>query len=100
MNREPNNKLTTRQGQPVTDNQNMRTIGDRGPAVMENYQFMEKIAHFDRERVPERVVHARGTGAHGVFESYGTVAGEHDLHGPSYSRNKVNRHLFLCDFQQ
>ena len=77
MNREPNNKLTTRQGQPVTDNQNMRTIGDRGPAVMENYQFMEKIAHFDRERVPERVVHARGTGAHGVFESYGTVAGEH-----------------------
>ena len=55
----------------------MRTVGDRGPAVMENYQFMEKVAHFDRERVPERVVHARGTGAHGVFESYGTVGDQH-----------------------
>lgn len=65
--------LTTRQGHPVTDNQNMRTLGDRGPAVLENYQFIEKLAHFDRERVPERVVHARGTGAHGVFESYATL---------------------------
>ena len=60
MENEPINNLTTRQGHPVTDNQNMRTVGDRGPAVMENYQFMEKVAHFDRERVPERVVHARG----------------------------------------
>ena len=77
MENEPINNLTTRQGHPVTDNQNMRTVGDRGPAVMENYQFMEKVAHFDRERVPERVVHARGTGAHGVFESYGTVGDQH-----------------------
>jgi catalase len=65
--------LTTRQGHPVTDNQNMRTIGERGPTTLENYQFLEKISHFDRERVPERVVHARGTGAHGIFEAYGTV---------------------------
>ena len=77
MESELNNNLTTRQGHPVTDNQNMRTVGERGPAVMENYQFMEKVAHFDRERVPERVVHARGTGAHGIFESYGTVGDEH-----------------------
>jgi len=77
MENEPINNLTTRQGHPVTDNQNMRTVGERGPAVMENYQFMEKVAHFDRERVPERVVHARGTGAHGIFESYGTVGDEH-----------------------
>jgi catalase len=68
--------LTTRQGHPVTDNQNLRTIGNRGPATMENYQFIEKISHFDRERIPERVVHARGAGAHGVFEAYGTVGGE------------------------
>jgi len=76
MNTEQNNNLTNRQGHPVTDNQNMRTLGDRGPAVMENYQFIEKLASFDRERVPERVVHARGTGAHGVFESYGVVGDE------------------------
>ena len=68
-----NNNLTTRQGHPVYDNQNLRTIGDRGPATLENYHFLEKVSHFDRERVPERVVHARGAGAHGVFESYGTV---------------------------
>lgn len=68
--------LTTRQGHPITDNQNLRTVGSRGPATLENYQFLEKISHFDRERIPERVVHARGAGAHGVFEAYGTVGGE------------------------
>ncbi|MFT4040543.1 MAG: catalase [Thermomicrobiales bacterium] len=68
--------LTTRQGHPVVDNQNTRTVGDRGPATLENYQFIEKIAHFDRERIPERVVHARGAGAHGYFEAYGTVGDE------------------------
>jgi len=71
-----NRNLTNRQGHPIHNNQSMRTLGNRGPAVMENYQFLEKIAHFDRERVPERVVHARGTGAHGVFEAYGTVGDE------------------------
>lgn len=75
-NGEPSNILTTRQGHPVTDNQNLRTVGDRGPATLENYQFLEKITHFDRERVPERVVHARGAGAHGYFEAYGTVGNE------------------------
>jgi catalase len=68
--------LTTRQGHPVSDNQNLRTVGSRGPVTLENYQFLEKISHFDRERVPERVVHARGTGAHGYFEAYGTVGGQ------------------------
>lgn len=71
-----NKILTTRQGHPVTDNQNTRTVGDRGPATLENYQFLEKISHFDRERVPERVVHARGAGAHGIFEAYGTVGND------------------------
>ncbi|MGA0557899.1 catalase [Larkinella sp. VNQ87] len=68
--------LTTRQGHPVYDNQNTRTVGNRGPATLENYQLLEKMSHFDRERVPERVVHARGAGAHGIFEAYGTLGDE------------------------
>jgi catalase len=68
--------LTNRQGHPVYDNQNSRTVGARGPATLENYQFLEKISHFDRERIPERVVHARGVTAFGVFEADGTVGDE------------------------
>lgn len=63
--------LTNRQGHPVYDNQNSRTVGARGPATLENYQFLEKISHFDRERIPERVVHARGVTAFGYFEATG-----------------------------
>ena len=63
--------LTNRQGHPVYDNQNQRTVGERGPATLENYQFLEKMSHFDRERIPERVVHARGCTAFGYFEAYG-----------------------------
>ncbi|MFJ5871765.1 catalase [Dietzia maris] len=63
--------LTTRQGHPISDNQNTRTVGPRGPATLENYQFLEKISHFDRERIPERVVHARGFVAYGEFEATG-----------------------------
>lgn len=70
--------LTTRQGHPVHDNQNNRTVGDRGPTVLENYHFLEKISHFDRERIPERVVHARGAGAHGWFEAYGEIRGPNE----------------------
>jgi catalase len=68
--------LTNRQGHPVTNNQSQRTIGPRGPATLENYQFLEKMSHFDRERIPERVVHARGTVANGFFEAYGTIGDE------------------------
>ncbi|MHA3701756.1 catalase [Jatrophihabitans sp. YIM 134969] len=68
--------LTNRQGHPVHDNQNQRTVGARGPATLENYQFLEKISHFDRERIPERVVHARGATAFGYFEAYGTWGDE------------------------
>jgi catalase len=68
--------LTNRQGHPISDNQNTRTVGDRGPTVLENYNFLEKISHFDRERIPERVVHARGADAHGYFEAYGKVGDE------------------------
>lgn len=62
-----NHRLTTNQGTPVADNQNSKTAGQRGPTLLEDYHLIEKIAHFDRERIPERVVHARGAGAHGVF---------------------------------
>src|ERR671933_1186562 len=68
--------LTTRQGHPVYDNQHQRTVGSRGPATLENYHFLEKISHFDRERIPERVVHARGTTAFGEFEAYGAWGDE------------------------
>src|SRR3954463_13701571 len=63
--------LTTRQGHPVTNNESQRTVGSRGPATLENYHFLEKISHFDRERIPERVVHARGFVAYGEFEATG-----------------------------
>ncbi|MFB0843006.1 catalase [Paenibacillus oleatilyticus] len=62
-----NHRLTTNQGAPVGDNQNSRTTGRRGPTLLEDYHLLEKLAHFDRERIPERVVHARGAGAHGIF---------------------------------
>jgi catalase len=68
--------LTNRQGHPVYDNQNQRTVGARGPATLENYQFLEKISHFDRERIPERVVHARGAVGFGYFEATGTWGDE------------------------
>lgn len=68
--------LTNRQGHRVVDNQNQRTVGPRGPATLENYQFLEKISHFDRERIPERVVHARGFVAYGYFEATGKVGDE------------------------
>jgi catalase len=78
--------LTTRQGHPVHNNQQQRTVGTRGPATLENYQFLEKISHFDRERIPERVVHARGFVAHGEFEAYGTIG---DEPASTYTRAKL-----------
>jgi catalase len=61
-------RLTTNFGVPVGDNQNSRTAGTHGPATLEDVHLIEKLAHFDRERVPERVVHAKGGGAFGYFE--------------------------------
>lgn len=62
--------LTTAQGGPVADDQNSLKVGPRGPTLLEDFHFREKIFHFDHERIPERVVHARGYGAHGFFENY------------------------------
>ncbi|SFC64671.1 catalase [Bacillus sp. OV322] len=61
-------KLTTSWGAPVGDNQNSMTAGNRGPTLIQDVHLLEKLAHFNRERVPERVVHAKGAGAHGYFE--------------------------------
>lgn len=66
--------LTTAQGGPVADDQNSLKIGPRGPTLIEDFHFREKIFHFDHERIPERVVHARGYGAHGFFETYESLA--------------------------
>jgi catalase len=66
--------LTTNHGTRVNDNQNSLKAGDRGPTLMEDFIFREKITHFDHERIPERVVHARGTGAHGYFQVYESMA--------------------------
>jgi catalase len=63
-------ELTTNQGVPVADNQNSLKAGLRGPALLEDFILREKITHFDHERIPERIVHARGSGAHGFFECY------------------------------
>ncbi len=78
--------LTTRQGHPVHDNQSQRTVGARGPATLENYHFLEKITHFDRERIPERVVHARGFVCYGEFEATGTIG---DEPASTYTRAKL-----------
>jgi catalase len=62
--------LRTNQGVKVADNQNTLKAGARGPSLLEDFIMREKITHFDHERIPERIVHARGTGAHGFFQSY------------------------------
>ncbi|WP_426089896.1 catalase [Janthinobacterium sp. PSPC1-1] len=74
-------KLTTAFGAPVVDNQNIQTAGPRGPALLQDVWFLEKLAHFDREVIPERRMHAKGSGAHGTF----TVT--HDI--THYTRAKI-----------
>jgi catalase len=66
--------LTTNQGVRISDNQNSLKAGDRGPTLLEDFILREKITHFDHERIPERVVHARGSAAHGQFQVYESMA--------------------------
>lgn len=66
--------MTTQQGIPISDDQNSLKAGPRGPMQMEDFAFREKLFHFDHERIPERVVHARGFGVHGYFEPYESLA--------------------------
>src|SRR3546814_741059 len=74
-------KLTTAAGAPVVDNQNIQTAGPRGPALLQDVWLLEKLAHFDREVIPERRMHAKGAGAYGTF----TVT--HDI--TKYTRAKL-----------
>ena len=78
--------LTDRQGHPIADNQSQRTVGNRGPATLENYHYLEKISHFDRERIPERVVHARGFVCYGEFVATGKIG---DEPASKYTRAKL-----------
>ena len=66
--------LTTQQGVPISDDQNSLRVSPRGPALLEDFHLREKLFHFDHERIPERVVHARGYGAHGFFENYSNLS--------------------------
>lgn len=66
-------RLTTSAGAPIADNQNALTAGSRGPVLMQDYQLLEKLAHQNRERIPERVVHAKGWGAHGTLTITGDI---------------------------
>src|SRR5450755_3168915 len=76
--------LTTNQGLPISDNQNSLKGGERGPTLLEDFVLREKITHFDHERIPERIVHARGSGAHGYFQPY-------------HSLKKYTKAAFLSD---
>ena len=78
--------LTTNQGLPISDNQNSLRAGGRGPTLLEDFILREKITHFDHERIPERIVHARGSAAHGYFQPYKSMA-------------HVTRAAFLADPQ-
>src|SRR5712671_5135526 len=66
--------LTTTAGAPIADNQNSETAGPRGPLLMQDYQLIEKLAHQNRERIPERTVHAKGWGAHGTLTITGDIS--------------------------
>ena len=79
--------LTTNQGVPISDNQNSLKSGARGPTLLEDFVLREKITHFDHERIPERIVHARGSGAHGYFQ-------------PTKSLARLTRAAFLQDPKQ
>lgn len=78
-----NEFLTTNQGLKINDDQNSLKAGDRGATLLEDFMLREKITHFDHERIPERVVHARGSGAHGVFKLY-------------EDQSKLTKAAFLC----
>jgi len=74
-------KLTTSAGAPVSNNQNSETAGQHGPVLLQDYKLIEKLAHQNRERIPERVVHAKGWGALGTFRVTGDIT--------KYSRAKI-----------
>ncbi|TWT56487.1 catalase [Allorhodopirellula solitaria] len=87
--------LTTNQGLPVADDQNTLTVGPRGPQLLEDFMMREKITHFDHERIPERVVHARGYAAHGCFQAYESHA---DLTAADFLSDPKKKTPVFCRF--
>ena len=83
--------LTTNHGVPVSDNQNSLKSGSRGPTLLEDFVLREKIFHFDHERIPERIVHARGSGAHGYFEATDDIS---DLSKAAVFKKGIKTELF------
>ena len=81
-------RLTTNQGVPIADNQNSLKAGLRGPVLLEDFILREKLTHFDHERIPERIVHARGSGAHGYFECYAPLT-QHTKAAPFQDAGKI-----------
>jgi catalase len=88
--------LTTNQGLRISDNQNSLKSGDRGPVLLEDFVLREKIFHFDHERIPERIVHARGSAAHGVFECTDPIP---ELTRAGLLPKKASRHRFSPAFR-
>ncbi len=85
-------RLTTAQGARVDDTDNSLTVGERGATLLEDHHLREKITHFDHERIPERVVHARGAGAHGTFEA---TDGAEDLCAAAFLRKGASTPVFV-----
>lgn len=85
--------LTTNQGVAISDNQNSLRAGRRGATLLEDFIFREKITHFDQERIPERIVHARGVGAHGYFQPYKSM--KHVTRAAFLSDSKVKTPVFV-----
>ena len=81
------NKLTTASGKPYAENEDSQSVGPRGPLLLQDFILHEKMAHFNRERIPERVVHAKGSAAFGTF----TVT--HDI--TKYTKAKIFSHIEL-----
>ena len=89
--------LTTNQGVRINDNQNSLKAGERGATLLEDFILREKITHFDHERIPERIVHARGAGAHGYFQVYGSMA-KYTKEGKIFARPKRENTSFCAFF--
>lgn len=88
--------LTTNQGLRMAEDEFSLKAGERGPTLMEDFHFREKITHFDHERIPERIVHARRFGAHGVFESYGAAESRIVFKSEVFTRRQKDP--FICSF--
>lgn len=86
-------EMASNEGTKISNDENTLKAGERGPTLHEDFLFQEKLAHFDRERIPERVVHARGYGAHGEFRVYKSLA--HLTKAPS-CKTQTRLHLYSC----